>query len=72
MHNAVYRALCEPVDGGNGKMREVLPMIAFMTFRSNLEIPTPSEGEPASLFRADNWLSRVTNSDSIDATLYRL
>ncbi|KAG0658357.1 hypothetical protein C6P46_005813 [Rhodotorula mucilaginosa] len=44
MHNAVYRALCEPVDGGNGKMREVLPMIAFMTFRSNLEIPTPSEG----------------------------
>jgi hypothetical protein len=46
MHNAVYRALCEPVDGGNGKMREVLPMIAFMTFRSNLEIPTPSEGEP--------------------------
>lgn len=51
MHNAVYRALCEPVDGGNGKMREVLPMIAFMTFRSNLEIPTPSEGEPASLLR---------------------
>lgn len=46
MHNAAYRALCEPVDRGNGKTREVLPMIAFMTFRSNLEIPTPSEGEP--------------------------
>ncbi|GAA6020040.1 hypothetical protein JCM8202_004964 [Rhodotorula sphaerocarpa] len=44
MHNSVYRALCDPVDAGNGKMREVLPMIAFTSFRSNLEIPSADEG----------------------------
>lgn len=45
MHNSVYRALCEPVDRGNGKQREVLPLIAFTSFRANLEIPTADEGE---------------------------
>ncbi|GAA5869573.1 hypothetical protein JCM3774_005483 [Rhodotorula dairenensis] len=44
MHNSVYRALCEPVDRGNGKLREVLPLIAFTSFRANLEIPTVDEG----------------------------
>lgn len=49
MHNSVYRALCEPVDKGNGKVREVLPMVAFLSFRTNLEIPTVDEGESAAL-----------------------
>ncbi|GAA5975452.1 hypothetical protein JCM10908_005167 [Rhodotorula pacifica] len=44
MHNSVYRALCEPVDKGNGKVRDVLPLIAFTSFRSNLEIPSMDEG----------------------------
>ncbi|POY76877.1 hypothetical protein BMF94_0129 [Rhodotorula taiwanensis] len=72
MHNSVYRALCEPVDKGNGKVREVLPMVAFLSFRTNLEIPTVDEGfdevkrinfnfegTPEQLKKWQRWLSDI-------------
>ncbi|GAA6062392.1 hypothetical protein JCM10212_003201 [Sporobolomyces blumeae] len=44
MHNSVYRALYDRVDRGNGKVREMLPPIAFDSFRNNYEEPTLDEG----------------------------
>ncbi|GAA5840763.1 hypothetical protein JCM9279_001214 [Rhodotorula babjevae] len=45
MHNSVYRALHEPVDaGGSGRRREVLPLMAFMGYKSRLEVPRLDEG----------------------------
>ncbi|GAA5835725.1 hypothetical protein JCM11251_007409 [Rhodosporidiobolus azoricus] len=44
MHNSVYRAAYASVDKGNGKKREVLPMIAFQSFSKNLQKPTMDEG----------------------------
>lgn len=44
MHNSVYRALYDAADKGNGKKREVLPEIAFSSFRSRFEMPTLAEG----------------------------
>ncbi|GAA5911409.1 hypothetical protein JCM8208_005050 [Rhodotorula glutinis] len=45
MHNSVYRALHEPVDaGGSGRRREVLPLVAFLQYKSKLEVPRLDEG----------------------------
>lgn len=44
MHNSVYRALYDRVDKGNGHVREVLPEVAFSSFRSRFEMPTLAEG----------------------------
>ncbi|GAA6052022.1 hypothetical protein JCM3770_002325 [Rhodotorula araucariae] len=44
LHNSVYRALHEPVDQGNGRRREVLPLAAFLGYKSKLEVPTLHEG----------------------------
>ena len=48
LHNSVYRALHEPVDAsGNGKRREVLPLAAFLGYKSKLEVPRLDEGTSA-------------------------
>ncbi|GAA5890202.1 hypothetical protein JCM5296_002848 [Sporobolomyces johnsonii] len=44
MHNSVYRASYDRVDSGNGKPRDLLPMVAFEMYRKNLEEPTLDEG----------------------------
>ncbi|PRQ72955.1 Polynucleotide kinase 3 phosphatase-domain containing protein [Rhodotorula toruloides] len=72
MHNSVYRALYDAVDKGNGKKREVLPEIAFNSFRSRFEMPTLAEGfdelkrinfkfdgTPAQLAKWQQWLADI-------------
>ncbi|BGP30961.1 DNA kinase/phosphatase Pnk1 [Rhodotorula toruloides] len=72
MHNSVYRALYDAVDKGNGKRREVLPEIAFNSFRSRFELPSLAEGfdelkrinfkfdgTPAQLAKWQQWLADI-------------
>ncbi|GAA6027946.1 hypothetical protein JCM8097_001795 [Rhodosporidiobolus ruineniae] len=72
MHNSVYRAAYAPVDKGNGKTREVLPLIAFQAYAKNFEQPRVEEGfdevkeihfkfdgAPDELKRWQRWLADV-------------
>ncbi|GAA5912573.1 hypothetical protein JCM6882_004806 [Rhodosporidiobolus microsporus] len=44
MHNSVYRAAYASTDQGNGRKRDVLPMIAFQGFAKNFQQPSMDEG----------------------------
>ncbi|GAA5986189.1 hypothetical protein JCM11641_002883 [Rhodosporidiobolus odoratus] len=44
MHNSVYRAAYASTDKGNGKKREVLPMIAFTSYKQRFQQPKMEEG----------------------------
>ncbi|GAA6008634.1 hypothetical protein JCM10207_007186 [Rhodosporidiobolus poonsookiae] len=72
MHNSVYRAAYAPVDQGNGRTREILPLIAFTSFAKNFQKPTMAEGfdeikqihfkfegTPAELKKWQRWLVDV-------------
>ncbi|KPV76179.1 uncharacterized protein RHOBADRAFT_42507 [Rhodotorula graminis WP1] len=73
MHNSVYRALHEPEDAsGSGRRREVLPLAAFLGYKSRLEVPRLDEGfddlkhvhfkfsgSPDQLARWHQWLGDV-------------
>ncbi|GAA5852634.1 hypothetical protein JCM8547_002572 [Rhodosporidiobolus lusitaniae] len=72
MHNSVYRAAYAPIDKGNAKKREVLPLIAFNSYAKNFQQPKLEEGfdevkqinfrfdgPPEELSRWSRWLADI-------------
>ncbi|GAA6011052.1 hypothetical protein JCM11491_005920 [Sporobolomyces phaffii] len=72
MHNSVYRASYEPTDLGNGKARELLPVIAFDSYAAKFQEPKVKEGfeeikhisfqfegTPEQREKWDRWLTQV-------------